>query len=762
MTRQEYEKELDKVIASIDALDSQNAGDVLNNMKGIYPVRLGVYYAEAKRQFQQDGDGIKVFQHLSGKITTSFKYAYNEACLDFYKEIQEYYNNPFDGKYYSYLKNTISDDFSHYESLYKACDDLLQNPTCEKDIELYQELFGCGEMLGYLIHRYARRIRILNLPPVWEVPWVNDLTNMGYLLQELTGQMDTPFVVMESDNNTSLVELVCDDLRLLRKKVYRITKPLVCAGEGINIEDTLAVSIEAMEQKDNLVTIVPVELIYENGKSVDNRALILEYINHVFNKDKQLNVLADGWMTDDLSLRAEVCKKIVRVTQYICDATQFNLQIFSYGSYLDYFTKIYNENCDELFSRKEKVRFSIIIPARNSSATLRYTLQTCLEQNYNGSYEIIVSDNSTGNNASVYNLCKELNDPRIVYLKTPRDLPLPKSFEYAYLHAKGEYILAVGSDDGVLPWALEALDDVINEYPNEEIIQWERGFYAWPGFNGGQQHQFVIPAKYEKGKYNAFYRKKAEYLASVFKDSANMYILPMLYINSCFKRSYFNTLLEKTGRLWDGICQDIYMGVVTASVHSQILNIRFPLTIAGMSSGSVGANANTGKRTNEEFDKLMDEVSKDNNMGGFAPSYYERLLPQTGTDTSSLYGSLLRIISFGILPKEYLEAFDWKRIFLQLAAELDIRDVAYDCKIHQMQYAASFHGEEFLDWFNEAIYEPGLTPRVIDEEKIKANAAKRKYSVGEAENGSLTLDASEYGVQNVYDAVQLFKRLMPL
>ena len=313
-----------------------------------------------------------------------------------------------------------------------------------------------------------------------------------------------------------------------------------------------------------------------------------------------------------------------------------------------------------------------------------------------------------------------------------------------------------------MPWARERLDKVVTQYPEEEIIQWERGFYAWPGFNGGQQHQFIIPGKYDKNDFGLFYREKREYLASVFKDSANMYILPMLYINSCFKRSYFQTLLDKTGRLWDGICQDIYMGVVTACINLRILNMQYPLTIAGMSSGSVGANANLGTKTNEEFEKLMSEVLQDFNLGGYSPSYYEKLIPQLGTDTTSLYVSLLRAISFGILPKEYLEAFDWKRIFLQLAAELDIRDVAYDCKIHQMQYAASFHGEEFLNWFNEAIYEPGLTPRMIDEEKIKANAAKRKYSVGEAENGSLTLDASEYGVQNVYDAVQLFKRLMPL
>ena len=38
--------------------------------------------------------------------------------------------------------------------------------------------------------------------------------------------------------------------------------------------------------------------------------------------------------------------------------------------------------------------FSIVIPVRNAVDTLRHTLQTCLAQDYTGSYEIVLSDNS--------------------------------------------------------------------------------------------------------------------------------------------------------------------------------------------------------------------------------------------------------------------------------------------------------------------------------------------------------------------------------
>lgn len=51
--------------------------------------------------------------------------------------------------------------------------------------------------------------------------------------------------------------------------------------------------------------------------------------------------------------------------------------------------------------------------------------------------------------------------------------------------AKEEFIFSIGSDDAVLPWALKVLDDVRRQYPQEEVIQWEQGFYAWLGLNGG-------------------------------------------------------------------------------------------------------------------------------------------------------------------------------------------------------------------------------------------------------------------------------------
>ena len=432
-----------------------------------------------------------------------------------------------------------------------------------------------------------------------------------------------------------------------------------------------------------------------------------------------------------------------------------------FGSYLNYISRIFIEDCNVLVDRKPTMRFSVVVPARNSAATLRYTLQTILEQDFTGDFEVIVSDNSVADNFEVERLCREIADPRIVYLKTPREFALTKSFEFAYLHTRGEYVIGLGSDDGLLSWTLDKLDQIVSCYAEDEVIGWIRGFYAWPGFNGGQENQFVVPCKPSDGQEILVTREDNNSLLKlVLEKEDSMYMLPMLYINSCFKRSYLRTLLDKTGCLWDGICQDIYMGIVNCCIREKTLFIQYPLTIAGMSNGSAGARTNTGLNTEAEIVAEARRLLQDGNMGNYAYSDYETLSPWITTDKGLLYLCLVRSEWMGILGEEVAKQIDWKKAFWGIYCQLDVRDMAYDRKIHEMRYAAMQHGDEFLKWFDENIYEPGLEPRYIDEDAIEKQKQQNSYVENYTPENGGTLDASKYGVTNIYEAVTLFTQLM--
>ncbi len=615
---------------------------------------------------------------------------------------------------------------------------------------------------NYMIRLYVR-LEKKSEYSIPEADWIENITNMGYLKERME-EHGNPFLIVSEKANESMCRAIGVMLTKMGKTVYLLEPPKSMA----KTQDMALLVQKSLNSRDSTFYGMNCFQTYswedESGQQMDNQALLVQELSQN-TPEKLVTVLGSGSRLDDLSMQDCLKQSFTRFNSYLGDIFEDNFSVGWAGNYISYISKIYNYDVStSLKKEKYTCRYSIVIPARNSAESLRYTIQTCLDLDYPKSeYEIVISDNSTNNNMEVYNLCQELQDSRIQYYRTPRDLHLPKSFEYAFLQTRGEFILPIGSDDGILPWALTVLDQIRREYPQEEIIQWERGFYAWPGFNGGQQNQFVIPRGYQQGHYNIGYKKGSEYMREVLQDPTKIYGLPLLYINSGFKRSYMETLVERTGRLWDGTCQDIYMGVVNIILNEQILNLQYPLTIAGMTNSSVGATYSRANADDVQSMAFNDEERKTGNVGGFSISVIERLMPQLRSDVSSLYNSLLRSVARGILPGEYMwEHFEWKKMFEECTKRLDIQDVEYDKQIHYARYTASWHGQAFLQWFDEHIYSRAMEPRYIDTREIEKMKNEKMYVEGETNAGGLVMDASRYGVMDIYGAVQLFRRLSGL
>ncbi len=763
MTKYAYQKEVEKIQELINQAEYDQAKKNLQELYQFKPVRLAWYHLNGQVEMGITGERSKYYDIVGSKRFPGYTYEGMQVCNDMYEKLAKTARNSFDILRLKYQASILKNEWDFYEKSMQIFGQDSTPGNFESSYKKYQELYALSEYVIYELQRcYHEKVYPDKAEKGW-VKWVKEgHPNMGYWNELLRSKDNSFFVVMENERNELLGNWISYMLQAIGKCVFHFRKPIRYCNDDIEIQRTIAISLDSMKKNGSGYEIIPVEIMRSNGEIQDNTIYLLQYLYKNITGEKGFHILASGWQTEELCLKRNNEVRNFRISCCAIEAMEHNFALSFYGKYLSYISNIYQMDCEALMHNKPSKKFSIVIPARNSAATLRYTVMTCLEQSYKGDYEIIISDNSTNNNCEVYNLCQELNDDRIVYLKTPRDLHLPKSFEFAYLHTKGEYVLALGSDDGLLPWALEILDAVTKTYPEEKVIQWERGFYAWPGF-GGQEHQFVVPGEYEKGNLRLFYRTRDAYLEGVIEQPSNMYLLPMLYINSCFKRTHLEGLINKTGRLWDGVCQDIYMGVTTAAMYPKILNMRYPLSIAGMSSGSVGANANKGVVTNSEFDKIMVQRKLESNVGGFCRSCFEKFIPDTGTDTCSLYGCLLRMVTVGALTEEYIyDKLDWNQVYIRLFQEFDVRDVTFDRKIHEMRYAASKHGEEFLKWFDEAIYEPALEPVLIDENKLKKTTGNKTYTEGRMEGGGCTLDASKYGVSNIYEAVHLFSDITKL
>lgn len=772
MNKEEYFDNIEDIRQKIannllEGLDSK-----LEELYRVKPVRLLWFVAKAELMIKQNVDFEEVYKILESKGWELYNYHGMEQYLELYLKIATKNNNIYDeNRYKNILKKINENRVSNVsEELYKKFEDNRKNFLNDfKSLSNWREVqLSYYQLSNYIMYEimniYGRKKGYTSTV----VKFIHDIYNMEYLNTVVGSKEENVFIAVAANENDYYDCMILGNILVdMGQKVYVINLPMTVEVE--NAKDAAKIiktSIDNFEANKEVSEIKSIQVSCEGKIIGDNREYIIDYICKNYTQNGLATILCSGRLLDELCIRPLMKQQMDRLSPFQADYIEDNMAFGWVGKYTSYISQIYDFDVEAELQKSSECDFSIIIPARNSAASLRYALQTCLNQRYSGSYEIVLSDNSSNGNTEVYDLYCELKDPRIKYYKTPRDLNLSKSFEFAFLKAKGDFVMSIGSDDALLPWSLEILEDVLRKYPKEEIFQWERGFYAWPGFNGGQENQFVIPSKHDKDKYEVYSINKDSYFTQVINYPQFMYGLPMLYINSGFRRSYMNTLLSKTGRLWDGISQDVYICVINVSINDYITYIKYPLAIAGMTEASSGKKSSMGTDTIIECNNLIEETIQTYNIGGLSTSAIERLIPVVpgiGSEIGPLYSSILRAIARGVQPIKIIDSvFNWKRIFVECFNQLQVMDILYDKKLHYFRYTASKHGEEFLKWFDENIYEKAVIPREIDNKKMEEFLKMKKYKEGTTKAGEVTLDASKYGVTNVYEASLLFEKITKL
>jgi glycosyltransferase involved in cell wall biosynthesis len=243
-------------------------------------------------------------------------------------------------------------------------------------------------------------------------------------------------------------------------------------------------------------------------------------------------------------------------------------------------------------------RFSVIIPTRNRASTLRYALQTCTDQDFD-SFEIIVSDNDSEDDTRA--VVESAGSKCVRYLHTGRALSMTLNWDFAVSQARGEYILLIGDDDGLLPHALRELELAIRNAP-APVVRWERVFYYWPSLPLPWLVNILsIPLPRENTVLDS-----APTMEQVVNDRAPYGLLPMLY-NAAIPRTMIEEVRARTGGVLRDVSPDIYSGFVFASLAGRYASLARPISIGGGSGASNGmANVAFKGRTAvaDEFRRL--------------------------------------------------------------------------------------------------------------------------------------------------------------
>jgi hypothetical protein len=243
-------------------------------------------------------------------------------------------------------------------------------------------------------------------------------------------------------------------------------------------------------------------------------------------------------------------------------------------------------------------RFSVVVPTRERAETLRFTLQTCLDQDFDD-YEVVVCDNHSS--PATRAVVESFAAPRLKYLRAPRPLSMSDNWELAVGQAAGEYVTVLGDDDGLLAHALPELDRLVRR-TGARAVRWSVVFYTWPNVAlEGEGNYLALHLCRELHTVEA-----VPAMAGVIASRGCYSYLPMLY-NAVIHRDLLAELRARAGRLFANNYPDVYSGFALGYLAGTYVAVSLPMSVCGISGRSNGVATLLLRRPSavaEEFHRL--------------------------------------------------------------------------------------------------------------------------------------------------------------
>ncbi len=123
-------------------------------------------------------------------------------------------------------------------------------------------------------------------------------------------------------------------------------------------------------------------------------------------------------------------------------------------------------------------RHSVLIPTLNGRQTLEVVLPDLLSRIPDG-VEVVVSDNHSED--GTWEFINSLRDERLTVLQPPERVDYASNADWAYRHARGEWLGHLGDDDQILSSRFAVIDHIAS-HSDAEMIYANRIRYYWPNF----------------------------------------------------------------------------------------------------------------------------------------------------------------------------------------------------------------------------------------------------------------------------------------
>lgn len=117
--------------------------------------------------------------------------------------------------------------------------------------------------------------------------------------------------------------------------------------------------------------------------------------------------------------------------------------------------------------RRRAATVSIVLPTFNGSRYLRESLDSCLNQTFDGIELIVVDDGSTDETPKIL---EEYKDPRLRVIRHRRNLKLPSALNSGFAASVGEYLTWTSDDNRYHAAAIETMLAALRARPDVGLV----------------------------------------------------------------------------------------------------------------------------------------------------------------------------------------------------------------------------------------------------------------------------------------------------
>lgn len=381
----------------------------------------------------------------------------------------------------------------------------------------------------------------------------------------------------------------------------------------------------------------------------------------------------------------------------------------------------------------EMPEFSIVIPTRARSDTLRYSLQSVLAE-VSADIEVIVHE--SGDDAETSAVVEEVNDGRIRFYKTITPIRMSENWERALRQARGEYVFFLGDDDALMPNTCALASAILHDHATD-ILSWHPAEYCWPSYYDPSRQSWLFALFGTQLRCMKKDSRTTLHLAYRFRRTYSD--LPMIY-NSFVRRQFIGRILCSRDRYFVGSQPDTASGIMNLAHSDTYLRCNRPLSIAGLSHHSTGRRLFSG-------DPIL---QADAIAAAFGEMVHHSTMVPTNNFELSM-GNEYLIIKDALFPIEDPQ-LDYNEMLRQALYNINVFPAQYDSTFEECRMVAQKNSLRFDE------YDLAPARRALSA-STRRSPTRRELSAG---TFWLEADCAPLGVSNAFDAARLLANELPV